>query len=83
MSVFIPFKTPVLKSTITGPKCKHCKFYLKKENSKLGECKKFPRISSQKGVLYEFAEICRKDIELCGHSGYHFEVNELFEFFDF
>ena len=54
--------------------CKNCKFYLKvNANQRLNECQKFSRISSQKHVLYEFAEICRKDIDLCSIVGYYFE----------
>ena len=37
-----------------GPKCKHCKFYLKDTIPQLSECKKYPKIS-EKDVLYEFA----------------------------
>ena len=60
-----------------GPKCKHCKFYLKNDlNSRLSECKKYPKIS-EKDVLYEFAEICRKYFDLCGPAGYNFELKNL------
>ena len=62
-----------------GPKCKHCKFYLKDTIPQLSECKKYPKIS-EKDVLYEFAEICRKNFDLCGPSGYGFELKELIDF---
>ena len=63
-----------------GPKCKHCKFYLKNDlTSRLSECKKYPKIS-EKDVLYEFAEICRKNFDLCGPGGYDFELKNLIDF---
>ncbi len=76
---FMPIKKNIFKSkyVATGPNCKNCKFFIKKENN-LNECQKFSRISSQKHVLYEFAEICRKDIDLCGIVGYYFEESDEF-----
>ena len=67
----------------TMPKCRHCKFYNKVNlDPKFNECKKFPRISSQKDVLFEFAEICRNDFILCGPSAYQFELKELIDFIE-
>ena len=80
----MPFLTPAkplrLKFVAFGPKCKHCKFYLKDNlNPRLSECKKYQK-TSEESVLYEFAEICRKKFDLCGPSGYGFELKDLIDF---
>jgi len=81
MPPLILSKTIKLKFVAFGPKCKHCKFFVKNDlNPRLSECKKYQRVSSEEGVLFEFAEICRKDYELCGPSGYNFELKDLIDF---
>ena len=77
MSSFI-----VPKSMLLRPKCVHCKFYKPGVLSGPAECKKFARVSSEKDIKYEFAEICRETIDMCGRQGLYFELKELIDFID-
>ena len=77
-------KQPPLKHRETmvsdnNPKCKNCKYFLKKSNTNpyLNECLKFGRVSTDNKVQYEFTEWCREQIDLCGPTGFYFEMNKI------
>ena len=76
MSFSIKIK-PIIAIT---PKCKNCKFYLKGDNPNLSKCSKFINLTNKS---FEFAEICRMNIDLCGPRGYYFEENGFYDFNNF
>ena len=73
MLKYIPHPSKFMK-----PLCKNCKFYINKNLSpSLNECKKFGTTSSNKNIKYEYADVARAQIDLCGHIGLYFEEDVL------
>ena len=62
------------------PKCSQCKWFIKPNNiCNYGKCKAFveklylPYANVKEIIIYNYAEHCRKNENMCGAKGYLFE----------
>ena len=74
-NLFTP-RLPAWSFSKTVPNCKHCKYYRNiNKSGTLNECSKFSYPSKNNGLIYEYADSCRKNLNLCGPDGYFYIEN--------